>query len=104
MSVVNPWMSESPAPATSHTLFGVPGFVFSAGIGLSWGKVPMVGGRPPVEDAPLKGRQSCVRHVALPPGPHAAAAWSAVTTTLAPSGPPDSAMSGLDPPGLPARQ
>src|SRR5688572_25279007 len=37
MSVVKPWMFGSPAPETSHSLAGLPGFEFSQTISLATG-------------------------------------------------------------------
>src|SRR4029453_18253268 len=39
MSVAKPWMLEFPAPLTSHSLAGLPGFEFSQAIGLTIGGV-----------------------------------------------------------------
>src|SRR6266511_5579753 len=98
MSVVKPCRFVSPTPGTSHTLGDVPCFRFSAGIGFSYGvgSGSGPGGSGGTDDAPVPPicRHSCVRHVAVPLGPQAWPALTAATVTLAPPGPPVTAIGG----------
>ena len=51
MSVAKPWMLESPAPLTSHSLGGLPGLEFSQTIGLRTGGSQGAAEAVPVEKA-----------------------------------------------------
>src|SRR6476646_8335345 len=108
MLSVNPWRLSAPSGnddgALSQTLIGVPGLAFSAGIGFPCGTGDSGPGGCGVDDGPLNGRHNWAAHVALPPGPHATDASTAVIVTLAPVRPPVSATWGLAPDAALPRQ